>query len=63
MAIPEESEMRDKDLMVDEGQAGAALLIIIVLVVLFLIVHYWGWGPIEHFVGFIMKHIPVLGRS
>ena len=55
--------MRDKYLMIDDGQAGAVLLIIIVLVVLFLIVHYWGWGPIEHFVGFIMKHIPVLGRS
>lgn len=54
--------MRDKCLMLDDGEAGAVLLIIIVLVVLFLVVHYWGWGPIEHFVGFIMKHIPVLTR-
>ena len=62
MARPEEWEMRDKCLMLDDGEAGAVLLIIIVLVVLFLVVHYWGWGPIEHFVGFIMKHIPVLWR-
>ena len=54
--------MRDKCLMIDDGEAGVVLLIIIVLVVLFLIVHYWGWSPIEHFVGFIMKHIPVLWR-
>ena len=54
--------MRDKCLMLDDGEAGAVLLIIIVLVVLFLVVHYWGWGPIEHLVGFITKHISVLWR-
>ena len=54
--------MRNKDLMQDDGQAGGVLLIIVILVILFLIVHFWGWGSIEHFVGFIMKHLPVLTR-
>ncbi len=62
MARPEEWEMRGKYLTLDDGQAGAVLLIIIVLVVLFLVAHYWGWGPIEHFASFIMKHISVSGR-
>ena len=53
-----ESKLKNRVLMREDGQAGAVLLILIIILVVFLIVHYWGWGPIEHFFSYIAKHLP-----
>ena len=55
--------MRNKDLMQDDGQVGGVLLIIMIILIIFLIVHFWGWGPIEHFISYITKHLPILPWS
>ena len=63
MAKPEEWEMRNKDLMQDDGQVGGVLLIIMIILIIFLIVHFWGWEPIEHFISYVTKHLPILSGS
>lgn len=57
------SRLKDKILMQEDGQTSAVLLIIMIILIVFLIVHFWGWVPIEHFISYVTKHLPIFPGS
>ncbi|MCL5874262.1 MAG: hypothetical protein M1161_02850 [Candidatus Thermoplasmatota archaeon] len=49
--------MKERILLQENGGIGSVLLILLIVLAVFFIVHFCGWGPIQNFFAYIMKHL------